>query len=165
MPKKITFPELEKEFKKGGRIYEAAQFDGKFWKAQGDAVLNEMKVRAFQSKQLSEPKHGSATTAMKPLKPKTIQARRRKGVSGFGATPEKSSLSDSGKMLRDMTYKLIKGGVRLFFKSQRSNDIAYYHNYRGTSPSERFFFYLDKNQLKGLKKRILNKFNKNLRRK
>ena len=163
MPKDISFKQLEKEFQKGGRIYEAANFDKKTWKILADDHVRQMKVRAYNSKQLSEPKHGSSVRGMKPLRPKTIQARRRKGVSGFGATPEKSSLSETGKMLRDMSWRPIKRGIEFFFKSEESNERAYWHNFQGTSKSERYFFWFSNKQLKDIKKYIIRKFNDNLR--
>lgn len=163
MPRKINFKQLERELSKGGSVYELPQLSKKFWNRVGRAVAQEIKTRTNQSRQLTEAKHGASQRRMKPLKPSTIAARRRRGVSGEGATPEKSSLSDTGQMMRDVTFKLVDKGIKLFFKSQRSNDIAYWHNYEDTSPSKRFFLWLSAKQIKQIKGRIIREFNRSFR--
>lgn len=60
------------------------------------------------------------------------------------------NLTQSGKMLNSITWKQIKGGIRLYFNAKSQNDKAHGNQVK----NGRKFFALSNNQIKGLKKKL-----------
>lgn len=96
---------------------------------------------------------GTQKSKLKPLRPSTVKRRRKKAALGLLAndtTPETSNLTETGKMLGDIGYKLTHNGVFLSFKNERSRKIAQHVQEQG-----RPFFKLTDSEKQQLKKIVI----------
>ena len=85
----------------------------------------------------SDTKDNPSKRKLKPLKPSTIDARRKKGVRGKFGSPNVSNLTDTGQMLDSMVTKVKGDGYQLLIPNsprtdgKKNRDVAGYVSENG----------------------------------
>jgi phage gpG-like protein len=73
---------------------------------------------------------------------------RLKKILNAMTKPSKSNLTETGQMLNDITYSTSQNSIRIFFKTERSDTIALYHETGTSKMPARPFFHLTKTEAK-----------------
>lgn len=105
---------------------------------------------------------GVSNGELKPLNPlsESYKIQRQKLKLDATAKPNRSNLTQTGQMLRDIVYSLTGTTFSFFFKSELSSNKAVWNADKG-----RVFFELSKSELNGLSRKVSAKIREILRKK
>jgi hypothetical protein len=122
----VRFRSFGEAFRSFRLSIEGVRVNDKIRHLMGETAKRLIRGRVKRGFGLNAP-GGSQERKLKPLKKSTIDRRRAKERAGLLATdttPSTSNLTETGKMLGDIGYKLIDAGVKLSFKNERSRQVA-----------------------------------------
>lgn len=141
-----AFKDLKSDFEK------ATEDNKEMWQEVGDTTTQNMRVAQAMGK--GSPDHNSGYEKFEALAPSTIKSRKYKKLSNL-TNQKKSNLIESGQMHSDLTGVASKDSVLITHKTNRSKEIASYHEDGTANMPARKFMNFGKVNSKAVKTIIL----------
>ena len=121
---------------------------------KGIAILITERIRTRTRLGFGVFKNYKARQKLAPLAPSTLASRKnKKNLSGM-TTRKKSNLTETGKMLDKLIYRIKSGVIRIFINDGKREEIAGYHHAGNSKLPQRPFLYLSDIELKATQKKL-----------
>lgn len=103
-----------------------------FLKKLAEEAIKNLRTRARLGYAVA--KDGGPQGKFKPLAPSTIKRRQYSSKLSDSTAPKRSNLTDSGKLLDSISYRIVGQRIEIFLEGERNQKVAEY-----VSPDRPFF--------------------------